>query len=238
MRNDVRMGILRRGIAAAFVTAAVALGGGASSAGAADQITADLQCCTFAPGPYLQDLGEVPQFVNPAAADAPHNVTSTSKGPDGSALFRSKTIAAGDSTRVEGTQYLKAGSYPFFCTLHGPSMNGELIVQPSKGTVVARPSIKLSIPSQRLKKVRSSRKVKVKVRAATASAGVRIVVRRGKKAIASSSKIKLAAGSARTLKLKLSRKGRKAISKGRKVSISARGTVDFGKPSAAKRRLR
>lgn len=238
MRNDVRMGVIRRGIAAVTITAALTLIAGAPSANAADQITADLQCCTFAPGPYLQDLGEVPLFVNPGAADAPHNVTSTSRGPDGSALFRSKTIAAGDSSRVEGTQYLQAGTYPFFCTLHGPSMNGELIVQSGKGTVAARPSIKVSLPAQRLKKVRRSGKVKVRVRAATASSGIRIVVRRGKKAVASSSKIKLAAGAARTLRLKLSRKGRRAMSKGRRVSISARGTVDFGKPSSAKRTLR
>ncbi len=206
-------------------------------ASAADTITAEVDCCTFEPGPYFQDLGEIPTFENPPMAN-PHNVTSTVSGPDGDALFRSRTIGAADSTPVKGTQYLGAGTYPFFCTLHGASMSGELVVQGDKGEVAARPSIKVSIPRQRLKKVRKTRKLKVKVRASTESPGIRIAVRRGKKQIASSSKISLGAGAARVLKLKLSGKGRKAISKGRKVALAATGTVDFGKSSRAKRKLR
>ncbi len=220
-----------------LITAAAMLWASAP-ASAADTITADLECCTFAPGPYFQDLGEVPLFENPAGANAPHNVTSTAEGPDGGELFRSKTIAAGDTSRVEGTQYLEAGTYPFFCTLHGPSMSGDLTVEGGKGEVVARPSIKVSIPGQRLKKVRKSGKVKVNIKATAASSGVRISVKRGKKEIASASKINLGAGSARTIKLKLGGKGRKAINKGRKVKLSVRATVAFGNPSAATKQLR
>ena len=217
--------------------AIVGLLAAASPASAADTITADVGCCTFAPGPYFQDLGEIPLFENPPGAN-PHNVTSTATGPDGGELFRSKTIGAGDTTPVEGTQYLEAGTYPFFCTLHGPSMSGELVVQGEKGAVVPRPSVKVSIPSQRLKKVRRSGRVKVKVRAATASSGIGVRVSRGKTVIASASNLSLNAGASRVLKLKLSRKGRKAIRKGRKVGLAAKATVAFGKPSKAKRSLR
>ena len=165
-------------------------------------------------------------------------MTSTATGPDGGALFRSRTIGADDSTPVAGTQYLEAGTYPFFCTLHGASMSGELVVEDGKGAVAARPSIRVSIPSQPLKKVRRSGRIKVKVKAVTASSGVRIVVRRGKKQLGSASGVSLAAGKARTVRVKLSRKGRKALKKGRRVAVSAKGTVAFGKPSQAKRRLR
>jgi len=231
------MGILGRGRGIALAIAFAGLLAAASPASAADTITADVDCCTFAPGPYFQDLGEIPTFENPPGAN-PHNVTSTDTGPDGGALFRSQTIGAADSTPVEGAQYLDAGTYPFFCTLHGASMSGELVVEDGKGAVVPRPSVKLAIPGQRLKKVRRSGRIKVKVRAVTASSDVRITVRRGRKAIGSASNIAVQAGKSRTVKVKLSRKGRKAIKKGRKVAVSAKATVAFGKPANAKRKLR
>ena len=237
MRNDEAMGILRRGIGSLLAAGVLALLFSAAPASAADSIVAEKDCCSFATGPYFQDLGEIPTFENPAESN-PHNVASTVTGPDGDWLFRSKTIGADSTTPVDGTQYLQAGSYPFFCTLHGPSMSGELIVQGDKGTVVARPSIRVSIPSQRLKKVRKSGKLRVKVRADTASSGIRISARLGKKAIAPKSKFSLSAGASRTVKLKLSRAGRKALAKGRKAGISVSGTVSFGKPSSAKRKLR
>ncbi len=237
MRHDSSMGTVRRVIAFMLLSAATLMLWASAPASAADTITAEVDCCTFEPGPYFQDLGEIPTFVNPPMAN-PHNVTSTASGPDGDALFRSRTIGAADSTPVKGTQYLEAGTYPFFCTLHGPSMSGELIVQGGKGEVAPRPSIRVSIPRQRLKKVRKSGRLKVKVRAATQSSGIGISLRRGKKQIGSASGIKLAAGAARTVKVKLDRKGRKAIAKGKKIALSATGTVDFGKSSRSKRSLR
>jgi plastocyanin len=237
MRNNAAMGTLSRGTGAVLAITILGLLAAASPAGAADTIRADVDCCTFAPGPYFQDLGEIPLFENPPGAN-PHNVTSTATGPDGDALFRSQTIGADDTSPVEGTQYLEAGTYPFYCTLHGASMSGDLVIEDGKGAVVPRPSVKVAIPSQRLKKVRRSGKVKVKVRAITASNGVRVKVKRGKKVIASASVSSLNAGASRVLKLKINRKGRKAIRNGRKVGLSAKATVAFGKPSQAKRSLR
>ncbi len=231
------MGTLRRGFGSILLIAAAAMLWASAPASAADTITAEVDCCAFAPGPYFQDLGEIPIFENPVGAN-PHNVTSNDTGPDGDALFRSDTIAGGDSSPVAGTQYLEAGTYSFFCTLHEGLMSGELVVEDGKGSVQPRPSVKVSIPSQKLRKVRRSGKLKVRVRAATPSSGISITVRRGKNEIASASRLKLKAGAARTVKLKLSRKARKLIAKGRKVSLSATGTVDFGKPSKARRSLR
>lgn len=231
------MGILRRGIGSLLVVGVLTLLPGAVPASAADSIVADTECCTFAPGPYFQDLGEIPLFVNPVDAN-PHNVTSTSKGPDGDALFRSQTVGADSTTPVAGTQYLNAGTYPFFCTLHGSGMSGELVVEGNTGAVVARPSIRVLIPAQSLGKVRKSGRIKVRVKANTSSRGIRIGARKGRKAVTSSPKLSLAAGASRIVNLKLSRAGRKAVAKGRKVAISAVGTVAFGKPSSAKRKLR
>lgn len=238
MRHDEAMGTLRRGIAGAFAVAMLALAVAAAPAAAADTITADLSCCTFGAGPYFQDLGEVPVFDNPVAADAPHNVTAVAFGPDGGRLFRSRTIAAGDTTPVSGTQFLGAGDYPFFCTLHGASMSGTLTVDGSKGTVAPRPSIRVWIPSQRLRWVRRSGRLKVKVRVLTGSVGIRLLARRGKRTIGSVSNIRMAEGSTRTVTVRLSRAGRRAVSRGRKQAISVRGTVAFGRPGAARKTIR
>ena len=44
-------------------------------------------------------------------------------------LFWSPTIAAGETTEVEGLERLEAGQqYPFFCSLH-PGMKGTLVVR-------------------------------------------------------------------------------------------------------------
>lgn len=44
-------------------------------------------------------------------------------------LFWSPTIAAGETTEVEGVERLEAGQqYPFFCSVH-PGMKGTLVVR-------------------------------------------------------------------------------------------------------------
>lgn len=109
------MGNSRRRYAIGLIVSVTILVFGVGVAQAADTIKADNVCCTFAVGPYFQDLGEIPDFENPVGADAPHNVTATTKGPDGKPLFRSKTTTAGSKSLVNGAQYLSAGTYDFFC---------------------------------------------------------------------------------------------------------------------------
>lgn len=229
---------LRRGFMTVLIAAAAMFAFAQGSASAADTITADLSCCTFAPGPYGQDLGEIPTFDNPVGADAPHNVTSTVRGPDGAPLFRSRTIGAGSTSPVAGTQYLAGGTYPFYCTLHGLSMGGELLVSADVGTIVPRPAIRVSIPSQSLRAIRKSGTVKVSVKALSGSPRVNLSVKSGAKTVASASRIAINSGATRTIRVKLTRAGSKALSKGRKAVISVKGSVAFGSPVSAKRTVR
>jgi len=222
-----------------LIAAAAMFASAQGSASAADTITANLSCCTFAPGPYGQDLGEIPTFDNPVGADAPHNVTSTVRGPDGAPLFRSQTIGAGSTSPVAGTQYLAGGTYPFFCTLHGLSMSGELLVSGDTGTVAPRPKIRVTIPSQSIASAVRSGTIRVKVAALSGSPSVNLSAMLGySSALGSASGIKLTSGATKTVRIRLSRTGRKNLKKERKAVISIKGSIAFGSPAVTKRTIR
>jgi plastocyanin len=239
MRNHVPMGTIRRGVGAALAASFLAVAFAAPEAGAAETITADTECCTFvSPGIFEQDMGEVPVFDNPVGADALHNVTSTARGPDGAPLFRSGTIGAGSTSRVEGAQYLTGGSYPFYCTLHGFSMGGQLLVSGENGTAAARPKIRLVIPSQRLASIRKSGLVRVSVKALAGSPVVNLSAKSGTRPLASAFGVAVSPGATKTVRMRLTRTGRKAIAKGRKASLSVTGAVAFGTPVTTRRTVR
>ncbi len=223
---------------AAIAAALAALGVWAAVALAAEDVTASAVCCKYDKSTYSSDQGETARLINPADADSSHNVMAKLKAPDGLALFRSKTISAGKSTLIDGLQYLPGGSYKFVCTIHGPPMVGTYVVDGSKGTPVARPKIDVTIPAQTLNKVRNSGKLTVKVKALTKSAGISIEARKGAKLIGKQTGLTLAAGASRTLKIALSAKGRKALKGLDSASVSANGSVPFGKPDSARRTLR
>lgn len=220
------------GLAVAMATL-VAMSG---AAGAGTTIVASPVGFTFEPGPYVQDLGEVATFDN-SQSTAPHDVTSTQRGPDGKPLFFAPGIAGGMTNTVKGTQYLGAGTYPFFCTIHGSTMSGDLTIDGRKGTVVPRPSIRVAILKQRLKKVRRSG-LNVRIRAVTASGGVAVLVRKGRTVLGSRRGLAFEAGQVRTVKVPLTKAGRRAIRKGKSAKVTARATVPFGKTSVASRKLR
>lgn len=215
------------------IAAAAVLFGGVSAAQAED-ITSNVDCCTFVDGPFEQAAGEIPKFVNVPAGSF-HNVTSSKSGPDGDPLFASGTVGPGTRTPVKGAQYLGTGTYRFVCTLH-PGMSGDLVV--TGGRPVARPKISVAIPSQKLKSVRRTGKVKIKVRGSSKAKGVKLVVRKGKKVLGSASKIAVKKKATRTVSVKLSKSGRKAIRKGKKIRIAVKGSVAFGKSATARRTLR
>ena len=224
--------------ALAAIGAATAFSATFASA-ASDQIVAvtSTPCCSFSAPSYNLDTGTVASFTN-ADPGVSHDVQAFKlKGPDGRPLFGTGKIK--DATvPVDGTQYLAPGSYVFFCTIHGFQQMHATLVVSGPGSPVARPRIDLAVPSQTLAGVRRSGKVKVRVRAVTASKGIALSVLKGARRIASAKNLNLAKGATRTLRLPLTGAGRAALRKGRSAGITVQGTVPFGRPDTAHRTLR
>lgn len=200
------------------------------------QIVAADRCCTFLPGPFEQNRGEIASFLNPSSAGAIHNVFSTSRGPDGRELFYSGTISPGNESPVSGTQYLQAGGYPFVCTIH-PGMDGLLTVTDS-GEAVPRPVVRASIARQSLRKVTRAGRLLVSIVSPTGAEGVSVAVRIGNRTVGSVASLALVPNRARTVGVRLSAKGRKLLKGKRSVAISGTAKVAFGSPSTARRVIR
>lgn len=218
-----------------LATCVAAVVGIAGTAGAAATVVADPTCCTYTGDPFVQGMGEIAVFQN-ASPTTYHDTVSTQTGPDGKPLFYTEPIAGGGSAPLAGTQYLTAGTYPFYCTLHGSAMSGNLVVDGS-GTAVPRPSVRPTFVAQRLKALRKSG-VRVKLTSATAVTGVKVVATKGKVVIGSKSGIALGAGKPRVFTLPLTKAGRKAVRKGKFVRVTVKSTVPFGKPASATRKVR
>lgn len=190
----------------------------------------------FVGSPFEQPRGEVATLTNPAGSGAPHNVYATGKGPDGRELFFSESILPGNVTPVRGTQYLQAGSYPFVCTFH-PGMDGILEVN-SSGTAAPRPALKASIPSQGLRTVLRKGQVRVGLSTSTGVTGARVVVKVGRKTIASLGSLDLPAGVRRSVAAKILPQGKGVLKGKRSVTLAATASVEFGKPSTSRKVLR
>lgn len=229
------MGGISSKISLGLATCVAAVIGLTGIAGAATTVEANPSCCTFQGSPFVQGLGEVANFVN-AAEVTPHDATSTQAGPDGQPLFYSEVIVGGQSSPIAGTEYLQPGTYPFYCTIHGSAMSGDLTIE-NTGTVVPRPSVQVSVVAQKLKSLRKSG-VRVKVTAKTAGKGISVVATKGKIKIGSKAGITLAAGKSKVYTLPLTKAGRKAVRKGKVVQVSVKSTVPFGKASSATRKVR
>jgi plastocyanin len=154
-----------------------------------------------------------------------HNVTSndssTLPGSVNGHLFASRNIGNGQSAPVEGSQYLRTGSYGFFCSLH-PFMTGTLNVN-SAGTPVPRPAdgggggggggapeLTVKVRGSNLDKVVDSRRLKVKVlvdEKVTVDLKAKV---KGVGTVAKKSDVPVEAGG-KTVKLKLRRKARREL---------------------------
>jgi plastocyanin len=204
-------------------TAAIALGAGPAT------ITNDPASNTFSPTSYNHEAGTLATYR--FTGGSPHDVTATANGPDGKALFRSATISSG-STPVNGTQFLGPGSYPFFCTVHGPSMSGTLVVA---GTPQARPSVALQVLDKSLAKVIKKKQLRVQV-TTTGTGKAPVSAFLGKKQVATAGEV--TAPGTKVLKLPLTTKGRNAIKKKTKVTLTVKSSIAFGSPVKATAKLK
>jgi len=185
---------------------------------------------TFSATTYTIDQGEVGQLQ---VTGSTHNVTARQSGPDGQALFRTPTISGG-STGVQGTQFLSAGDYTFFCTVHPTTMQATLHVT-SNGAPQARPSAQLSVRSKKLAKV-AKKGILVALTTTAKVDGASLVAKLGKTTIGKVDGLSLAAGQ-QFVTLKLSKAGKSALKKKKKASVTVTATIPFGTPATGKSKL-
>lgn len=92
---------------------------------------------TFVPGdvdepslPLRVWQGDSLTFLNLDVLDA-HDVTSYGVDANGDPLFQSGSVNASSAAPVTGVEALPPGEYPFFCEVHGPVMEGVLVIEPA-----------------------------------------------------------------------------------------------------------
>lgn len=180
-------------------------------------------------GVFTADQGEVVQF---AVTGSTHNVTAHQTGPDGKALFRTPTISGG-TTGVAGTQYLSAGDYTFFCSVHPSTMQATLHVT-SNGTPQARPRAALSLKSKSLSKA-IKKGLQVGVNTSTKIDDVSLTAKLGKVTIGKAT-VSLAAGQQFDV-IKLSKSGKSKLRGRSKASIKVTADIPFGFPATVKAKL-
>jgi plastocyanin len=185
---------------------------------------------TYSAPTYTIDQGEVGQLQ---VTGSTHNVTARQSGPDGQALFRTPTISGG-STGVQGTQFLSAGDYTFFCTVHPTTMQATLHVT-SNGAPQARPSAQLSVRSKKLAKV-AKKGILVALTTTAKVDGASLVAKLGKTTIGKADGLSLAAGQ-QFATVRLSKAGKNALKKKSKASVTVTATIPFGTPATGKSKL-
>jgi hypothetical protein len=185
---------------------------------------------TFSAPTYTIDQGEVGQLQ---VTGSTHNVTARQAGPDGQALFRSPTISTGN-TGVQGTQFLSAGDYSFFCTVHPTTMQATLHVT-SNGAPQARPSAQVSVRSKKLSKV-SKKGILVALTTSAKVDGASLVAKLGKATIGKLDGLSLAAGQ-QFATIKLTKSGKSKLKGKKKASVTVTATIPFGSPATGKSKL-
>lgn len=104
-----------------MVVAVLSAGSGAAKANAQQASTKNVEIkidnFSFAPGTLTVAVGTTVTWIN--HDDIPHTAVST----DG--VFKSKVM---DTDEKFSYTFTKAGSYPYFCSIH-PKMTGTIVVQ-------------------------------------------------------------------------------------------------------------
>jgi plastocyanin len=206
---------------AAMVYAGVALAAGSTIVGLGDN--------TYDSTTYTINQGDVAQLQ---VTGSSHNATANQNGPDGKALFRSATISGG-TTGVDGTQYLSAGNYTFFCTIHPTTMQATLQVT-GNGTPQARPSATLSGKKTTVAKA-IKKGVLVGVNANTKIDDATLTVKLGKTTVGKAT-VSLAAG-AQTDRIKLNKAGKSKLRGKSKAKLTVVADIPFGSPATGKIKL-
>jgi plastocyanin len=206
---------------AAMVYAGIALAAGSTIVGQGDN--------TYDAPTYAIDQGQVAQLQ---VTGSDHNATANQNGPDGKALFRSPTISGG-TAGVDGTQYLTAGSYTFFCTIHPTTMQATLVVT-GNGTPQARPSATLKGKKTSVAKA-IKKGILVSVNANAKIDGATLTAKLGKTTIGQAN-VSLAAG-AQTDRVKLNKAGKSKLRGKSKAKVTVVAALPFGSPASAKVKL-
>lgn len=229
-----RGGKLRLGSAAAIGALAVTVGG-AGLAWGAETIRSSAIGTTYRAQTYEMAAGEVPIFANESVGGVPHDVAARANGPDGRFLFKSAVISPGKRAPVRGAQYLQPGTYPFFCTIHGPAMSASLKVGP--GDPVPRPRLRVRITTGDITLPRGG-KLPVKLaNDGSAANGVTLVARLGRKRIAIQQGVSAPEGSNRQLTLRVNRQGRQALRRVESALVTVTASVQFAKRSTTRQTL-
>jgi plastocyanin len=186
---------------------------------------------TYSAPTYTIDQGEVAQLQ---VTGSDHNATAHANGPDSKALFRSPTISGG-SAGVDGTQYLAAGDYTFFCTIHPTTMQATLHVS-ANGAPQARPSATLSIRAKKIAKA-VKKGILVALNTSAKIDDVSLAAKLGKATIGRASDLSLAQGHVFET-IKLSKSGKSKLRKKRTAKVTVVAEIPFGSPATAKVKLK
>jgi len=186
---------------------------------------------TYSAPSYTIDQGEVAQFQ---VTGSTHTVTANQNGPDGKALFRTPIISGG-TVGVNGTQFLGAGDYTFFCMVHPSTMQATLHVS-ANGTPQARPSATLALRTTKISKA-LKKGLLVGINTSTKLDGVGIIAKLGKMTIGQSDGVSLAAGQQVDV-VKLSKAGKTKLRGRSTAKVSVTAEIPFGSAASAKGKLK
>jgi plastocyanin len=216
---------------------------------------ADEQIVAAPPSQYTNpnvtiDQGEPLTFRNTDLAR--HDVASTQPGAVRNRLFSSDTIGNGETSLVEGSQYLTTGTYSFFCTVHPDFMKGTLTVTAS-GTPKPRPGSGggggggggtpprpdttppgLSVSGGKAKAAPLKHGRPLRLAVGADEAVTLTVVVRLKSTRAARETVELGSAGTRKLALTLSRKVRSRIARGSRLTVTVAGRDAAGNAGSAK----
>jgi plastocyanin len=209
-------------VAALMLASGLAFAASATIVGQADN--------TYSAGLYTTDQGEVSQLQ---VTGSMHSVTAVQQGPDGKPLFRSQTISGG-TTPVSGTQYLPAGTYQFFCSVHPTTMSGTLQVS-SNGTPQPRPQATLKLTARKLSKVLKNG-LSVSINSSAKVTGVNLVAKLGKTTIGSSNNLAWFAGQQFDT-VRLTKAGKSKLRSKSKATVTLTAAIPFAAPATTKAKL-